>query len=404
MQEHVRTFLRQAHAFIAAGDGREALVLLDKAQKIARDDRHLRARILYEQALAYDSLGDQKRALDCAHQALNVDPDLEGEIRRLAAAQQHAGRPGFTADFLAAISPPAPVLRRSLAHRPRVWIPMLLLVAGGLVGGFAYSGWKWPSVAGSGREGRFDIERVRENVGLVVVSAKFRARDGSSAEIPFVTGSCFAISPEGLLLTNKHVTQARESVPDRIAPGGELMGMREGSKIVVCFGPEQKDHLSARIVYESPYHDLALLKVERRFPRPFKLARGAQSGDPVYTAGYPGKVNDLLSALAPTDFWARMAEQMSQGNPDLSTVSFGAADYEVTVTRGVISARRHVAEEDWVQHDAVISAGNSGGPLMTPVCAVIGINTWKHTDSEGFNLALSLEQLKEELKPFVALD
>lgn len=408
MLEHARTLVRQAQAFLGDRQPKKAHALLKEARVLARDDKSLRATACYLQAVALRMMGNRESAAESVRQAFVLDPDLYPRIEELASEARRGGDPHLAEDLLSLL--PAPDTEAALvSHRPRrrvgIAVAVLLILAGAL-GGLWYFG-VWPSDEGqtTGEEtSRFDIDRIRDNVGLVLVSAEYVGRDGSPLRIPLATGSCFAISSDGFLLTNKHVTQARDTAPDPLVVGPEPIGVHPTCRVLACFGPEERQHFVSRIVYESPYHDLALLKVERTFPTYLKLADRWQPGDEVYTAGFPGKVNELLNALNPSEFWKRTAESIASGDFDFSKASLSPADYGVSVTRGVISAKRRVDDTEWIQHDAVISGGSSGGPLVTQSCRVVGVNTLKHAESEGFNLALGLDQFREEIAPFVQID
>jgi len=62
-----------------------------------------------------------------------------------------------------------------------------------------------------------------------------------------------------------------------------------------------------------------------------------------------------------------------------------------TLTKGVISAKqRMVRAKEYIQIDAAINAGNSGGPLLNESGEVLGVNTLKMSDSEGIGLAIPM--------------
>ena len=60
---------------------------------------------------------------------------------------------------------------------------------------------------------------------------------------------------------------------------------------------------------------------------------------------------------------------------------------DFTVTKGIISAFRSTGAV--IQTDAAINEGNSGGPLIGLNGCVVGVNTYKFSDKEGLNFALS---------------
>ena len=62
-----------------------------------------------------------------------------------------------------------------------------------------------------------------------------------------------------------------------------------------------------------------------------------------------------------------------------------------TLTKGVISAKqRMIRANEYIQIDAAINAGNSGGPLLNDSGEVLGVNTLKMSDSEGIGLAIPM--------------
>ena len=146
------------------------------------------------------------------------------------------------------------------------------------------------------------------------------------AEGPEVTslGSGFLISADGFVVTNDHVVSEADSI-EVILQSGE--------------------RLPARLIGRDPATDLAVLKVEPGRVLPY-VAFGDSDG---------ARVGDLVIAI---------------GNP------FGLGG---TVTLGIISARNRNIDQgrydDFIQTDAAINRGNSGGPLFNMQGQVIGVNT-----------------------------
>lgn len=65
-----------------------------------------------------------------------------------------------------------------------------------------------------------------------------------------------------------------------------------------------------------------------------------------------------------------------------------------TLTKGVISAKeRQVGAYRYIQIDAAINEGNSGGPLLNDSGQVIGMNTLKMSDSEGIGLTIPIKNV-----------
>ncbi len=137
-------------------------------------------------------------------------------------------------------------------------------------------------------------------------------------------GSGFIIDEKGIVITNNHVIQGAEDVYVRV----------NGEK-----------NIKAKVIGADPGMDLAVLQIE---------------SDQKFT---PVKFGD--SDTARIGDWV-----IAIGNP------FGLGG---TVTAGIISARNRSIGlsryEDYIQTDASINQGNSGGPLFNMDGDVVGINT-----------------------------
>ena len=67
------------------------------------------------------------------------------------------------------------------------------------------------------------------------------------------------------------------------------------------------------------------------------------------------------------------------------------ANFSFTLTKGILSAvDRNISGQYFLQTDAAINEGNSGGPLLNAHGEVIGMNTLKLNDQEGIGLALPM--------------
>jgi len=137
-------------------------------------------------------------------------------------------------------------------------------------------------------------------------------------------GSGFIIDSSGVIVTNNHVIEGAEDILVRI----------EGEK-----------EYEAKVIGADPLSDLAVLKIKSN--EKFKPIKFGDSDK--------ARIGDWVIAI---------------GNP------FGLGG---TVTSGIISARNRnigmARYEDFIQTDASINQGNSGGPLFNMDGDVIGINT-----------------------------
>jgi serine protease Do len=137
-------------------------------------------------------------------------------------------------------------------------------------------------------------------------------------------GSGFIIDPSGLIVTNNHVVEGAEQIAVTLNDGTTL---------------------PAKLIGRDVKTDLALLKVQPRRPLP-----AARFGD-----SDRARIGDWVIAI---------------GNP------FGLGS---SVTAGIVSARNRNIDagdyDDFIQTDAPINKGNSGGPLFDMDGSVVGINS-----------------------------
>ena len=164
------------------------------------------------------------------------------------------------------------------------------------------------------------------------------------AQLSLTSGSGTIVSAAGHVATNAHVTE-----------NGERF------RVVLA----DKRELSAHLVGTDELSDIALLKIDERPEAGFAFASFAeknvlQSGDPVLAMGAPWGLEHSLS-------------QGVVNNPARLMVSLfqDEADYEQQLGRNQPTARFYA----WIQHDAAIAPGNSGGPLVNLAGEVVGINT-----------------------------
>lgn len=84
---------------------------------------------------------------------------------------------------------------------------------------------------------------------------------------------------------------------------------------------------------------------------------------------------------------------------DSATVKAGEDIYAIgapkslsyTLTKGIISSKsRTIGRYDYIQIDAAINSGNSGGPLLNAKGEVIGVNSMKMADAEGIGWAIPI--------------
>jgi S1-C subfamily serine protease len=68
---------------------------------------------------------------------------------------------------------------------------------------------------------------------------------------------------------------------------------------------------------------------------------------------------------------------------------------ELSVSSGIVSSLRFIEGYEYIQTDAAINSGNSGGPLVNLKGEVIGINSWVFTSGEGLGFSIPVNNMKE---------
>ncbi|XP_043826123.1 serine protease HTRA2, mitochondrial [Dromiciops gliroides] len=171
----------------------------------------------------------------------------------------------------------------------------------------------------------------------------------SGREVPISNGSGFIVASDGLIVTNAHVVADRRRVRVRL-PSGETY--------------------EATVTAVDPVADIATLRIPTKDPLPtLPLGRSAEvrQGEFVVAMGSPFALQN-------------------------------------TITSGIVSSAQRRARDlglpqpnvEYIQTDAAIDFGNSGGPLVNLDGEVIGVNTMKVT--AGISFAIPSDRLREFLQ------
>ena len=166
-------------------------------------------------------------------------------------------------------------------------------------------------------------------------------------------GSAVLMSKDGYLLTNNHVTAGADQI---------IVALKDGRETL------------ARVIGSDPETDLAVLKIDLADLPAITLGRS----DAI-------RIGDVVLAI---------------GNP------FGVGQ---TVTMGIVSAtERHQlglnTYEDFIQTDAAINSGNSGGALVDAQGNLLGINTAifsRSGGSQGIGFAIPVKLAMDVMRSIV---
>ena len=170
-------------------------------------------------------------------------------------------------------------------------------------------------------------------------------------------GSGFIISPEGLVVTNKHVVLEEDAEYVAFANDGESYPVE--------------------VLARDPVQDIAILRIEnpedKKFPFvPLGNSSGLQIGQTVIAIG---------NALG--EFRNTVSVGVISGLGRTITASDGGAFVETI--------------EDVIQTDTAINRGNSGGPLLNLAGEVIGVNTATVLDAQNIGFSIPVDKVVRDV-------
>ncbi|HEY3790054.1 MAG TPA: trypsin-like peptidase domain-containing protein [Urbifossiella sp.] len=179
------------------------------------------------------------------------------------------------------------------------------------------------------------VKRILPAVVSIEGKAKAAKTPAKADDVDPGFGSGVLVDPSGVVLTNNHVVSDADSVDVTLTDGRKF---------------------ASRDIRRDPKSDLAIIKLTATLPLPFLEfadSTAVEVGDRVLAAGSP----------------------------------FGLMG---SVTHGIISGKsrnnlRLNPYEDWLQTDAAVNPGSSGGPLVTLDGKLIGITAAIKTRSGGFS-------------------
>lgn len=164
------------------------------------------------------------------------------------------------------------------------------------------------------------------------------------------SGSCFYLKNYDLFVTNYHVV--------------------EGFHTVALHDNDRNPYLG-RVVLVNPALDIALLAVEGDFtslPELNLAEKEPLAGNKIYVAGYP------------------------YGMP-------------FTITEGSVSSPKQLIDgKYYLQTDAAVNPGNSGGPMLNDNGEVVGVTVSKLTEADNMGFGIRIETLRKLLETVGELD
>lgn len=160
------------------------------------------------------------------------------------------------------------------------------------------------------------------------------------------SGSGFYLKTQNVIVTNYHVI--------------------EGNK-QVSIENQAQDRYLANVVYINPDADLAFLRTASYIPTthiPFDTVEAVHSRDQVFVLGFP----------------------------------FGMP---FTITEGIVSNEKQLLDgRNYIQTDAAVNPGNSGGPVLNANGVLIGVTTAKFTEADNVGFAIPAKVVQDKLNSF----
>jgi len=204
---------------------------------------------------------------------------------------------------------------------------------------------------------------------IISISVSLKARNsGNVVNVSgSVAGTGFIVSPEGLVVTNKHVISSQCQFGQAV----EIVGTDYTNRL-----------LKLELLSVDPIYDIAILKI----------------------------VNPPEN-LAPLTF---VSSDTVKIGSEVIAIGNALGELQNTVTKGIISGvsrslRTNLVDEctnspvfadGLLQTDAAINRGNSGGPLLNAAGQVVGMNTFGTTDGQNIGLAIPSNAIVSALNSY----
>lgn len=189
------------------------------------------------------------------------------------------------------------------------------------------------------------IDEVNQSVVAIIGNnTQYRDQGDTYSKYPknLQHGSGVVVEKDGKILTNNHVIDGIDTI------------------YVVTF---DGNVYKAKLLYADKEIDLALIQIDRKDLKPITLANEKQV-----------KVGDDVVAI---------------GTP----LFFG---FRNSASKGIISGLNRPVDGTYtyLQTDAAVNPGNSGGPLVNMKCELVGINTLGYSYYQGMNFSIPADNIK----------
>ncbi|MEZ4948989.1 MAG: trypsin-like peptidase domain-containing protein [Saprospiraceae bacterium] len=164
---------------------------------------------------------------------------------------------------------------------------------------------------------------------------------------PYSTGTGFYLANYNVIVTNEHV-------------------VRDNKEVII--DGEHLEKSLTRVLFTDIKYDIAFVEVPKGLKLPkveLQNGKASKEGEPVIAIGHP----------------------------------FGL---KYTATQGIISNTNHIQEDiQYLQHDAALNPGNSGGPLVNKAGEIIGVNTFIVRNGQNIGFSLPSHYLQKTIEDYL---
>ena len=235
-----------------------------------------------------------------------------------------------------------------------------------------------------------DGEPIRNRLGYPALRLD---GDGPPLEV-FLTGTGFVATPEGLIVTNRHVALPWEY--DEAAAGIVGMGFEPRWNRFQAFATGDATPRRVEVVVASDDDDLAVVRMlgVRGAVSHVDLAESPpQPGDPVIVLGYPLGLRALMARSDEAFVEALQREGVADFFEQAARLA-QAGFMQPLASRGIVGQRTGAS----IVYDAETTSGGSGGPVLNLRGRVVAVNTAILPEFGGSNLGVPSAEVRRLIR------
>lgn len=246
-----------------------------------------------------------------------------------------------------------------------------------------------------------------------------------SIETSWGSGSGFFVSPNGLIITNRHVLKMKDeelnAMREHADKGAEALAREEKTlrylkgKISQVRDKEMRQQVEEDIrrrekeysKYKQVHNELLEKLSTIETASPSKGVKVVLIDGSEYAVDSVMMSDRFDLALLSVSAWAAPYLATSRLSRDQGQKVYAVGNpqgLKHSVTSGIVSGYREYDGKPLIQTDAPINPGNSGGPLIDKDGRVLGVNTMIIRDTEGIGFAIPMKSVVEEFGNYISIE